>query len=244
MNTRRDSSGYDGIPRRVHAPRQTAADVAEDDDVANDLTVAEDDQWYPRMPKSAIRLTDVPRRSSPRDVVVHRVPRRASTLVGKDTEALPRPRIRLHWLVFVGVALLVMLGGYVLFTIVANWWSVTQANWQYGYPRTSQCDAVVGHNHDSTANPTHFIALNLNGQVEVIEIPAGDAAKAKIYVGPSLVGTSANLAPVTLSFADVTGDGKLDLIIHVQGGQFVFINTGSEFRPATPADHVTLPTSS
>jgi len=29
----------------------------------------------------------------------------------------------------------------------------------------------------------------------------------------------------------------------VQGGQFVFVNTGSEFRPATPADHVSLPTS-
>jgi len=231
--------------RTAHAAaRQMAADMAEDDDdVATDLTVADNDAWYPRMPKSAIRLTDVPRRSSPRDVVVHRVPRRASTLREKETEALPRlrPRYRLHWLVFVGLALIIMVAGWVLFTDVANWWSVTQDTWHYGYPRTSQCDAVVGHNHDSPANPTHFIALNLNGQVEVIEIPAGDAAKAKIYVGPSLVGTSANLAPVTLSFADVNGDGRLDLLIHVQGGQFVFINTGSEFRPAGPGDHITLP---
>jgi len=242
MNTRKDTSSYQGIPRRVHAPRQATADVVDDDD-ANDLTIADsegDDAWYPRMPKSAIRLTDAPRRSSRRDVVVHRVPRRASAFQERQTDALPHPRYRPHWLVFVGLALIIMIAGWVLFTVVANWWAVTQDNWHYGYPRTYQCDAVVGHNHDSTANPTHFIALNLNGQVEIIEIPAGDAAKAKIYVGPSLVGTNANLAPVTLSFADVNGDGKVDMIVHVQGGQFVFVNTGSEFRPATPTDHVNI----
>jgi len=41
----------------------------------------------------------------------------------------------------------------------------------------------------------------------------------------------------------VNGDGRLDLLIHVQGGQFVYVNTGTQFRPATPADHVTLPKS-
>ena len=255
MSTRQESSRYDGIPRRLtHAdaavpPASRARaghyaglhpeDRPEEDDETS--AVADDDAWYPRMPKSAIRLTDVPRRSPARDVVVHRVPRRASALSETRTEALPRPRLHLHWLVFVGLALIITIGGYVLFTVVANWWQVTQDTWHYGYPRTFQCDAVVGHDHDSAQNPTHFIALNLNGQVEIIEIPAGDAANAKIYVGPSLVGTSASLAPVTLSFADVNGDGKLDMLIHVQGGQFVFINTGTQFRPAGPGDHVTLP---
>lgn len=229
-----------------------------DEDVADDLTVADvdEEEWYPKMPKSALRLRDtredpgdtvsrsVTRRGTQAMVVTrHRVPARAG-LKDQRTEELPTVRrSRLHPLVFVGLALFIMVGGYVLFTIAANWWTNTQNTWRYGYPRTFQCDAVVGHNHDSAANPTHFLALNLNGKVEVIEIPAGDASHAKIYLGPSLLGTNADLAPVTLSFADVNGDGKPDLLIHVQGGTFVFLNTGSAFRPATPADHVSLPNS-
>lgn len=230
----------------------------EDDDGVDALTVADADEeeWYPRMPKSALRLRDtreepgntmsqsVTRRGTSAIVVTkQRVPARASTLAPRQTDALPRPRRRLHPLVFVGLALLIMTLGWVLFTIVANWWTNTQNTWTYGYPRTYQCDAVVGHEHDSAANPSHFIALNLHGKVEVIEVPADDGSHAKIYLGPSLIGPDATLAPVTLSFADVNGDGKPDLLIHVQGGTFVFVNTGMQFRPATPADHVSLPNS-
>ena len=229
----------------------------DDEDVADDLTIVddEDDEWYPRMPKSALRLRDtrdesrdptsrsVTRRGTSAVVVTrHRVPARAGRQ-DRQTDALPRPRFRLHWLVVVGLALIIMTLGWVLLTMVASWWTTTQNTWTYGYPRTYQCDAVVGQNHDSAATPSHFIALNLNSKVEVIEFPAGDGSKAKIYLGPSLIGPDASLAPVTLSFADVNGDGKPDLLIHVQGGTFVFLNTGTAFRPATPADHVRIPNS-
>lgn len=70
--------------------------------------------------------------------------------------------------------------------------------------------------------------------------PGGDASHARVYVGPTLMGTNANLAVVTLSFQDVNGDGKPDLVINVQGGHFVFLNTGTQFRPVTASDHVNL----
>jgi hypothetical protein len=134
-----------------------------------------------------------------------------------------------HWLLYAGVALCVMLVGWIILSVVSSWWQVTMDDWHYGRPRTYQTDQVVGHN-DTAANPSHFIALNLNRHVEIIEFPGGDASKAKIYIGPVLTGPGQDLAPVTLTFKDVTGDHKLDMIVNVQGSHFVFVNDDGQFR--------------
>ncbi len=144
------------------------------------------------------------------------------------------------WL-FVGIGMIVMLALWVGGQWLANWWQLHQDYSNYGYPRTWQTDAVVGQNGDSKANPSHFIFLNLNGHVEVIEFPAGDVAKAKIYIGPTLVTDSGDLIPVTGEFADVNGDGKPDMIIKIQDQRIVFLNTGDGFRPLKEGEHVTLP---
>jgi hypothetical protein len=133
--------------------------------------------------------------------------------------------------------MIVMLVGWMLLNILLNWWQVTQDDWHYGRPRTFQTDMVVGHN-DAAANPSHFIALNLRRHVEVIEFPGGDSAHAKVYVGPLLIGPGEDLAVVTLSFKDVNGDGKPDMIVNVQGSHFVFINEDGSFRPVRPSDNV------
>lgn len=163
--------------------------------------------------------------SKPRVPLTDDEPRRTSGLLKMGR------RWRFHWLVFVGFAMFIMILGWIAFNALSNWWQVTQDDWHYGRPRTYQVDMVVGHN-DSQANPTHFIAENLNSHIIIIEIPGGDTSKAKIYSGPTLIGSGQDLTPVTLTFKDVNGDGKVDMIVNVQGTHFVFLNEHGQFVAA------------
>src|SRR5439155_8093572 len=99
----------------------------------------------------------------------------------------PVTQSRNHWLFFVGLAMLLMLVGWILVTMLLQWWSVTQDDLHFGRPRTYQTDQKVGHG-DSTI-PSHFAAMNLNHHVQVIECPASDCTKAVIYLGPQVIGT-------------------------------------------------------
>ncbi len=146
---------------------------------------------------------------------------------------------RFHWLVYVGLAMIGMMLCWMLLTAFLGWWQVEQDDLRYGRPRTAQYDYVVGHG-DSNANKSHFIALNLRRHVEVIECPAGDCTKARILLGPVLIGPNQDLAPVTLTFKDVNGDGKPDIIVNVQDSHFVFINDNGTFRPTRPGDSIHL----
>ncbi len=138
-----------------------------------------------------------------------------------------------HPLLYLGIGMLAMLALWTVLSLAVSWGSTTWNDLHYGRPRTFQIDALVGHT-DSAANPSHFIALNLHGRIEVIEFPGGDGSKARIYLGPQLYGTDANLIPVTLSFVDVNGTHRPDMIVHFQNTQLVFINDQGGFRPATP----------
>ena len=91
--------------------------------------------------------------------------------------------LRAHPLLLLGLGMILMLVLWTLLTLAISWWNTTWDDLHYGRPRTFQIDAIVGHT-DSSSNPSHFIALNLNGRIEVIEFPGGDASKARIYIGP------------------------------------------------------------
>jgi hypothetical protein len=218
---------------------------------------------YPSHPTTS---SSVVRRTSPQDVSqVRRIGNQTSAVTGtrRPPGAKPPPSQRQpranaasiperlkgkwhpHWAVYVGMGLLAAVVLWLLGSSAVAWGQRVYNDWHYGYPRTFQTDAVVGHNNDSHARPSHFIAMNLKGQIVVIEFPASDPSKAISYTAPLyLSGGGGDLAPVTLEFRDVNGDSKSDMIVHVwlpgQNQVFVFINDGTKFRPSNGNDHITI----
>ncbi len=159
-----------------------------------------------------------------------------------ETQRPPTRRrrgVHLHWLAILGLGMVFMLALVVCGNAVSTWWTIHQDDSTYGRPRTFQIDAVVGHN-DSTENPSHFEAINLNRHIIVIELPGGDSSKARIYNITTLFGNGQDLTPVTISFKDVNGDGLFDMEVHIQGQTIVFINENGQFRPLKPTEHVHL----
>lgn len=150
-----------------------------------------------------------------------------------------RTRVRLHPLVWLGAGMMVMLFLWIGLTYATTWVQTTLNDWHYSRPRTYQTDAVVGHG-DSASNPSHFIAVNLNRHVLVIEVPGGDPSKARIYPITTLFGDGQDLTPVTLSFKDVNGKGLLDMEVHIQDQTLVMINENSSFRPLKAGEKVHL----
>jgi hypothetical protein len=179
----------------------------------------------PRAPTSAVRYTTMPGD-----------PKRTRTInEPKPTRRLERVRVSGVVLVCVGIILLVMIVGWLVLSFLGSWWQTTQDDWHYGRPRTFQVDAVVGHG-DSPAHPSHFIAMNLHRQILVIEFPGGNPAKAKVYLGPILVGDGQELTPVTLSFEEGIHPGKPDMYLHIGDQVIVFLNNGQQFvaPPSSP----------
>jgi hypothetical protein len=139
----------------------------------------------------------------------------------------------LHWTVPVGITMLTMLllmwAGQALW----SWGTTTYDDILYGRPRTTQVDAFVGHEQGN--KPSHFIALNYQGRIEIIEFPGGDAAHARIFFGPQFAGPQADLIPVNLTFSDTRHDHHPDMIVEAQQSQFIFKNQNGTFMaPASP----------
>jgi hypothetical protein len=141
----------------------------------------------------------------------------------------PRRRGK-HWSVYLVTGMATMTVLVIGLYSLGSWWQGVQDRWTYGYPRTYQTDAVVGHNHDSRAHPSHFVALNLRGQVEVFELPAGDPTKVRVFLGPILSGNGADQVVVTVSFADIDHDGTPDLVLRYGDSAEVFYNHDGTFQ--------------
>jgi hypothetical protein len=102
-------------------------------------------------------------------------------------------------------------------------------DWRYGRPRTMLLTAHVGH-EEQPGRPTQFIALNLNRQTMVIEIPGGDVAKTRTLTGPYLFGADEDLTPVRITLALINEDQTPDLVVSIKDEEIVYINESGSFR--------------
>jgi hypothetical protein len=179
-------------------------------------------------------VTSVPALSNDHALAEGKQPARrlrpVTSLTRRKDKTAVRAWQRFHPLFFVGAGLLLTILLWTGITQLMAWGTNEYNTIKYGYPRTFQIDAVVGQ-HDSVAAPSHFLALNFHGQIEVIEFPGGDATHARVFLGPQLFGPNSDLVPVTLRFIDLNGDGKPDMVIEVQRSQIVFLNDQGSFRP-------------
>jgi hypothetical protein len=138
------------------------------------------------------------------------------------------PRKRFPWLSLIGIGMIVALLLVWGFSWLGQWWTEHQLDATYGFPRTYQTDAIV-YPGDSSAEPSHYIFLNLNGTVMVIELPHGDSSRARIYKGPTLFTDNAPLIPVTGEFKNV--NGKEEMLVHIGDQTIIYINDGTQFKP-------------
>src|SRR5262245_17558737 len=149
------------------------------------------------------------------------------------------PSISLHSLAYMATALLALLPIYAIMGNVMTWGRSRLDDLRYGTTRTYHMDAVVGHD-DGAGTPTHFVAMNLNRQVVIIEIPGGDASKTRTLTGPYLFGAGEDKTPVLLQLDDINRDGAKDLIVNVKNEAIIYLNRDGQFQPITTEERIKL----
>ena len=173
------------------------------------------------------RKTVPPRRS----VLLDDVSNPKKTRVMKPQRQLDRWTL-ITWLC---LAIIIMGIGWFLFSKIADWWTGVHDNLVYGTPfRTFQADEYIGLG-DSPDHPDHFIALNLHGVIEIVQLNPLDRKKDAVYV---LANVGNDSTPASLSFRDTTGSGHIDVIVTIGDTTpytIILINNGTTLTPTQPA---------
>lgn len=134
---------------------------------------------------------------------------------------------------------LAALAVYVLVSHALTWGERAFDDLRYGFPRSDQVSGIVGHG-DSEDAPTHLIALNLNGQVSVLEIPGGDTSQVRTLTGPYLFGDDGAYEVPRLTLRDMDRDGLKDVIMTIRGEMIVYVNKDGAFRLPTAEERTVL----
>ncbi|HWQ13139.1 MAG TPA: hypothetical protein VNL77_10080 [Roseiflexaceae bacterium] len=145
------------------------------------------------------------------------------------------PTLSFHTFAYIITGLLALLAIYAIMGNVVSWGREQYDNFRYGTPRTFHAEMVVGH-EDGAGTPSHFIALNLNRQVVIYQIPGGDSARTRVIQGPYLFGAGEDKTPVLLQFEDVNGDQLKDMIVNIKNEAIVYLNRDGQFQPLTPEE--------
>jgi hypothetical protein len=142
------------------------------------------------------------------------------------------PRQGKHPLFYIGIFLVILVAFLTAYTFIPPAIQKRHDDSTYGYPRTFQTDASVGH-----GGMEHFIVLNNHGTIEVVEIPTNPSptSQPRLYIIVRLSSQGADLVPATVAFPDVNGDGKPDLQVTVLDGAnpsvWILFNNGTTFVP-------------
>lgn len=165
---------------------------------------------------------------------------RARTMTSSTAQRVSQPRsssMRIATMILLGSIVLVN----VILTPALSWGRTKLDDLRYGRPRTVQMTAHVGH-AAAGGLPSHFVALNLERRVVILELPGGDVAHMRTIVGPYLFGADEDLTPVLLRFADVNADQRLDMVVNVKQEEIVYINDlqSNSFRIITADELVQL----
>ncbi len=192
------------------------------------------DQHYPDNPLDLADTLDFPEEPTRMPTSARRyVDTRGNQVIQQGNRRVvihsePPPRRKIHWLLILGIGMVLMLLLWVSFSWLTAWWTMHQLDATYGFPRTYQVDAIV-YSGDTSDHPSHYLFLNLNGTVQVIELPHGDSAHAHIYKGPTLFSDNADLIPITGEFKQV--NGKEEMLVHIQDQTLIYVNDGTQFKP-------------
>src|SRR6266702_2731556 len=216
-------------------------------DAEDDYELEEDEEYYVTRPHSSVRrYQDVPIDTRGGRIKVeehyhdqplraHRQqlppPRQRERYTDEVEQIQLTPRRRINPLVWIGIFGILLVAGWTGLNFVTAWYQGVQNDWTYGQQRHFEINAVVGHG-DSQTNPSHFTSENNNGQIIVIELPGNNVSKAKIYQIETVPGNAGN-PPVKISFQDMNGDGKPDMLVQIGDGSAILyvtlFNNGTEF---------------
>lgn len=134
---------------------------------------------------------------------------------------------------------LAILAAYVLVGHLIAWGQHMLDDIRYGSPRRVHLSGYVGHD-DADSIPTQFIALNLDGKINVLVLPGGDADRLTVLSGPYMVGTDGSNIVPRLDLEDMDRNGHVDLLLTLRGETVVYLNKNGEFRLMTPEERASV----